>query len=164
MKPSISRDVHYVSYGTPGGEYPSVCRTAKVTEVDPNDPARVGLVVLNPTGFFFHPLSDGGSYHNEVDHVGGTWHWPERVDGATSDAAFVARLLDDRTRLVNMLDEAWRIIANAMNVSTFDAKEEVVLFEPVPGWNEVAKRFRDERYHPWIDELQRRSAAPGESR
>jgi hypothetical protein len=43
MKPSISRDVHYVSYGTPGGEFPSVCRAAKVTEVNPDNPTHVGL-------------------------------------------------------------------------------------------------------------------------
>ena len=33
MKPSVSRMVHYVSYGTPGGEYASACRAAVVTEV-----------------------------------------------------------------------------------------------------------------------------------
>lgn len=108
QNPSVSRDVHYVSYGTPGGEFPSVCRAAKVTEVDPADPARVGLVVLNPTGLFFHPLAAGGSKHHDgsgqpadpactAPHEGGphrycscgwteptlrggTWHWPERVD------------------------------------------------------------------------------------
>lgn len=50
-----------------------------------------------------------------------------------------------------MLEFAWAIIANAMNVSTFDAKEEVVVFEPVPGWNAAAARWRDEMYHPWLD-------------
>lgn len=29
----IGRIVHYVSYGTPGGEYTSECRAAVVTEV-----------------------------------------------------------------------------------------------------------------------------------
>lgn len=31
MTPSIGRIVHYVSYGTTGGEYPSVCRAAVIT-------------------------------------------------------------------------------------------------------------------------------------
>lgn len=109
MKPSISRDVHYVSYGTPGGEFPKACRAAKVTEVDPNDERRVGLMVMNPTGLFFHSLADGGSKYDaggetpgdpdcphqalhgrphrycscgwiEAGYSGGTWHWPERVE------------------------------------------------------------------------------------
>lgn len=73
-KPSVGRIVHYRAYGTPGGEYPSVCRAAVVTEVD--DPeahdSAVGLAVLNPTGVFFNqhvPHGDGP----------GQWHWPERV-------------------------------------------------------------------------------------
>lgn len=31
--PSVCRLVHYVSYGTPGGEYPPTCRAAVITEV-----------------------------------------------------------------------------------------------------------------------------------
>lgn len=114
QKPSIGRVVHYVSYGTPGGEYPSVCRAAIVTEVDLGVPKtlggeRVGLAVLNPSGMFFHSLAEGGcKYHdgsglpgdpdcpNAFGHgnpmrycacgwteptlLGGTWHWPERVE------------------------------------------------------------------------------------
>ena len=33
MKPSVGRIVHYVSYGTLGGEYGKECRAAVVTEV-----------------------------------------------------------------------------------------------------------------------------------
>src|ERR1039457_4289793 len=33
VKPSTGRIVHYVSYGTPGGEYSRECRAAVVTEV-----------------------------------------------------------------------------------------------------------------------------------
>lgn len=87
--PSVGRIVHYVSYGTPGGEYPKACRAATVTEVDPSDPARVGLCVQNPTGLFFHPLAAGGCRHEPGDlaegspvcaiAAGGTWHWPERT-------------------------------------------------------------------------------------
>lgn len=68
MTPSIGRIVHYRSYGTPGGEFPSVDRAAMVTEV--KDDETVSLCVMNPTGLFFNQnvrLGDGP----------GQWHWPE---------------------------------------------------------------------------------------
>ncbi len=75
-QPSIGRVVHYVSYGTPGGEYKSECRAAIVTATDPPpednpDQVFVSLAVLNPTGMFFN--------QDETDKTGGTWHWPERA-------------------------------------------------------------------------------------
>lgn len=84
MQPSIGRIVHYVSYGTPGGEFTSQCRAAVITEVDvlPDGelPAGtpyegVGLCVVNPTGLFFHRHVG----HDDLGHLAGTWHWPERV-------------------------------------------------------------------------------------
>lgn len=78
--PAVGRIVHYVSYGTPGGEYRSVCRAAIITEVGgltEEGEQLVSLAVLNPTGTFFNqdvvqgvPMPAGN---------GGTWHWPERV-------------------------------------------------------------------------------------
>ena len=50
-----------------------------------------------------------------------------------------------------MLEEAFGIIANAMNVSTFTTDGGLERFEPVPGWHEAAQRWRDERYHPWLE-------------
>lgn len=106
QRPSVGRIVHYVSYGTPGGEYTSECRAAIVTELtgDPAHPDQVGIAVLNPTGMFFNRATD---YHDgaetpgdpqcpakdthgdpfrycscgwaEASYKGGTWHWPERV-------------------------------------------------------------------------------------
>lgn len=85
MKPSIGRTVHYVSYGTPGGEYPSVCRAAIITAVDTYQHSEnssglhtghVSLAVLNPEGMFFNRAV----LHDEGEKRGGTWHWPERVD------------------------------------------------------------------------------------
>ncbi|MDQ2995715.1 MAG: hypothetical protein M3R61_01475 [Chloroflexota bacterium] len=82
--PSVGRIVHYVAYGTPGGEFPAgVHRAAIITEVyatpTPSNPdgvsTDVGLVVLNPTGQFFNR-------HIQLDSTGqtpGTWHWPEYV-------------------------------------------------------------------------------------
>ena len=74
QQPSVGRVVHYVSYGTPGGEYTSQCRAAIVTEVDTSD--TVGLAVLNPTGMFFNRTV---VHDEESKQRGGTWHWPERV-------------------------------------------------------------------------------------
>lgn len=102
QKPSVGRVVHYVSYGTPGGEYTSQCRAAIITEADTSD--TVGLSVLNPTGMFFdrtvtyHDGAETPGADNclsteqhgnpfrycacgwiEAVHRGGTWHWPEKV-------------------------------------------------------------------------------------
>lgn len=77
--PSVGRMVHYVSYGTPGGEYTSQCRAATITEVSHDGPDLhgpvVSLAVLNPTGMFFNQ----DVTQDEARHAGGTWHWPERV-------------------------------------------------------------------------------------
>ncbi|MEV6547988.1 hypothetical protein AB0M57_04670 [Streptomyces sp. NPDC051597] len=95
MKPTIGVIVHYVSYGTPGGEYGKECRAAVVTEVAPTRNPEgswvVGLAVLNPTGFFFNqrcvnheiPLPARGETELEevaANHPGGTWHWPEEEE------------------------------------------------------------------------------------
>jgi hypothetical protein len=74
MNPSIGRIVHYVSYGTPGGEYESTCRAAIITEVYEGSVA-AGLAVLNPTGIFLNR-----TVPFDPDHRGGTWHWPELVE------------------------------------------------------------------------------------
>lgn len=83
MKPSVGRIVHYVSYGTPGGEYPSVCRAAVVTAVDDYQESdgdqhigHLNLCVLNPEGMFFNK----SVLQDEDGKRGGTWHWPERVE------------------------------------------------------------------------------------
>lgn len=75
MLATVGKIVHYVSFGTPGGEYESTCRAAIVTEVDAEegDLGTMILCVLNPTGLFFNrvPFDPAGAP--------GTWHWPERV-------------------------------------------------------------------------------------
>lgn len=113
QKPSVGRMVHYVPHGTPvrpdGTQaYPStVCRSATITEVV-EESMTVGLVVTNPTGLFFYPISAGGCQYDdgaetagrpdcpdrerhsnpfrycacgwmEAAYKPGTWHWPERV-------------------------------------------------------------------------------------
>jgi hypothetical protein len=76
QKPSVGRIVHYVSYGTPGGEYTSQCRAAIVAEAGlvEGDDTMASLVVLNPDGLFFKTVRQ-----DEDGKAGGTWHWPERV-------------------------------------------------------------------------------------
>lgn len=117
MKPSVGRIVHYVSHGTPirgdGTQaYTKQCRAAVVSEVADDDSDVVGLVVLNPTGLFFHSIGDGGCTFDdggetpgdpncpdkaghgspfrycqcgwmEASYRGGSWHWPERVEEGT---------------------------------------------------------------------------------
>lgn len=93
-KPTVGAVVHYVSYGTPGGEYKSECRAAIITAVHPPTgmdlaqadiehwdyiPEIVDLAVLNPTGMFFNQRI----VQDEPNHRGGTWHWPEQVDHRT---------------------------------------------------------------------------------
>ncbi len=73
QQPSVGRMVHYVSYGTPGGEYASECRAAVITAVR-DDGDTVALCVMNPTGMFFNTGVRAGDAGK-----GGTWHWPERV-------------------------------------------------------------------------------------
>jgi hypothetical protein len=88
-RPTVGRIVHYVSYGTPGGEYGSECRAAVVTAAgrgleektwnmeatNGGDTAQeVDLCVLNPEGMFFNR----GVSQDEPTKRGGTWHWPER--------------------------------------------------------------------------------------
>lgn len=79
MRLGVGMVVHYVSYGTPGGEYQSQCRAAIVADLVGGTtditPARVSVVVLNPKGVFFDlnlPQSQDPS-----QRVGGTWHWPD---------------------------------------------------------------------------------------
>lgn len=105
MKPTVGRVVHYVSFGTPGGEFGQECRAAIVTETPHHDhPEVVNLCVLNPSGIFFHenspyyepsettgdPNCGEKEYHgnpfrycscgwSEKAPRGGSWHWPERV-------------------------------------------------------------------------------------
>ena len=75
ITPTVGRIVHYVAYGTPGGEYKSEHRAAIITAVDSQNNGIVSLCVLNPTGMFFNisVLQDQSGIH------GGTWHWPEKV-------------------------------------------------------------------------------------
>jgi hypothetical protein len=87
--------VHYVSYGTPGGEYPKACRAAIITSLgEPlpypthgdgiddlgiDDAQLADLCVLNPTGVFF-TLGCPQDERPAGERSGGTWHWPEGIE------------------------------------------------------------------------------------
>lgn len=77
--PTVGRMVYYKSYGTPGGEYPSVDRAAVITAV--HDDTMVSLCVLNPEGLYFnHRVTQG--------QAGGQWDWmPFQTDLAARLAA-----------------------------------------------------------------------------
>lgn len=76
--PTLNESVHYVSYGTPGGEYPKKCRAADVTEVLSAN--QVHLLTKNPTGFHF----DLGKRHAAPDPLqGGTWHYESECIGGS---------------------------------------------------------------------------------
>lgn len=73
QKPAVGRIVHYISYGTPNGEYKPEHRAAIITRVGKDDEAQeVALCILNPTGMFFNESVKKGDRE-------GQWHWPERT-------------------------------------------------------------------------------------
>ena len=83
QKPSVGRIVHYVSYGTPGGEFlpehraPIITAVREVEPIDGEDNAiiQVDLCIINPSGLFFNT----NIKQDEDTKKGGTWHFPERV-------------------------------------------------------------------------------------
>jgi hypothetical protein len=113
--PLVGSVVHYVSYGTPGGEYTQKCRAATVTEVgawrtietiDAGEGSRIlrqerdhlglSLEVHNPTGLFFNekvPYCPGeiSEVLTELcagqSYCGGSWHHVvvPEVTGGNSD-------------------------------------------------------------------------------
>jgi hypothetical protein len=108
MKPSVGRIVHYVSYGTPGGEYGKECRAAIVTQVNgpgADDLERVGAAVLNPSGMFFHedlPELDPAVH----GYKGGTWHWPEREPNSSPQVHVDADLSPAQAKQVTGMIQA----------------------------------------------------------
>lgn len=102
--PSVTRNVHYVAYGTPKGEYKPLHRAAVITEVyfgegselPPSNTViqldergvcmTVGLCVLNPTGQFFNrgvpfdPGKERCSCGEDLDHPVHTSAHPDSHD------------------------------------------------------------------------------------
>jgi hypothetical protein len=76
----VGRIVHYVAFGTPGGEYAAGAHRAAVITDLLDGGAGIGidsvsLCIVNPTGLHFRD----GVAQDEQEQRAGTWHWPERV-------------------------------------------------------------------------------------
>ncbi len=72
---TVGRNVHYVAYGTPGGEYEAGAhRAAIVAEVVNPETGECILMVINPTGIHFNKAK-----YNSGSGVPGTWHWIEKA-------------------------------------------------------------------------------------
>jgi hypothetical protein len=72
-KPTVCRAVHYVAFGSPGGEYPSGAhRAAVITAV--TDRGEVSLAVFHPAGLQFV----ANVPEDQAAQLLGSWHWPER--------------------------------------------------------------------------------------
>lgn len=80
----IGSIVHYVSYGTPGGEYQSECRAAIVTKVYGYAYLVVDIAVLNPTGLFFDQQKMHHDPSSTTESKGGTWHTLEECTGSSA--------------------------------------------------------------------------------
>ena len=71
---TVGRMVHYVAYGTPGGEYKAGAhRAAIVADVLDANLGKCTLMVANPTGIHFNTSSFSNG------HEPGTWHWIEKA-------------------------------------------------------------------------------------
>jgi hypothetical protein len=140
---AVGRVVHYVARGSADGMFAPVCRAALVSEVG-DDPARVGLAVLNPTGVFFQPLADGGvaldAGQTEAGggtwvrcagggrvYRGGTWHWPEHAASAEVRLPDDVQI-EDVARVCHAANQAWR---------------QAIGEKPSPRWDEMPQADRD---------------------
>lgn len=125
--PRIGERVHYRAYGTPAGEYKSVCRTAEVTVVGgwrtvtanapelPGatrsqvwDPSTLSLEVSNQSGLYFNDCprglpawSEGYDAPNVPSYEGGTWHPAHECDPTSEPLTAWSTL----TKLASALSE-----------------------------------------------------------
>lgn len=78
QSPSIGRIVHYMKYGTPGGEHPMEASPAIITKVS-DDNLTCHLFVMNPNGCYFNltPYSE--------EPKPGHWSWPKFAKPAKGD-------------------------------------------------------------------------------
>lgn len=73
MEPQIGSIVHYMSYGTPGGEFKPEVRPAIVVEV--KGEGVIAATVFQPQGFYFNKLRFA------EEPTPGHWNWPPAVEG-----------------------------------------------------------------------------------
>lgn len=87
-KPSVGRIVHYVSAGHSLGTYSSTCRAAIVTDIKSD--LTISVAVIAPKGTFYYEAID-----YDAGKAGGSWHWPEMVEGPTSSILPSTAVKDD---------------------------------------------------------------------
>ena len=73
MKPTVGRIVHYMRYGTPGGEHPTEVSPAVIVKVLDATTQECQLFVMNPNGLYFNPTP----YSETLKP--GHWSWPAKV-------------------------------------------------------------------------------------
>ena len=74
MKVQVGDVVHYVAYGTPGGEYKSGDhRAAIVADVLDAEQGKIVAFVINPRGVHFNE-----AVYDQAGTKPATWHWIER--------------------------------------------------------------------------------------
>lgn len=68
-KATIGRVVHYMKYGTPGGEHKAEPSPAIITKVINEETQECQLFVMNPNGVYFNPTPYAEEY------TPGHWSW-----------------------------------------------------------------------------------------
>lgn len=70
--PNIGELVHYVSKLAPNSEE-FTCRPAIVNQVPGVWENTISITAFTP----YETVINWSCYNNEIEHVQGTWHWPE---------------------------------------------------------------------------------------
>lgn len=73
LKASVGRVVHYMRFGSPGGEHKPEISPAVVVKVNDEESQECQLFVMNPNGVYFNPTP----FSEEPKP--GHWSWPPRV-------------------------------------------------------------------------------------
>lgn len=77
QRPSVGSIVHYVAFGTPGGEYqPGAARPAIITSVIDAEKGLITAAIFQVEGIFFRNAEKPLLYDEK--RAPGTWHWPPR--------------------------------------------------------------------------------------
>ena len=70
-KASIGRIVHYMRFGSPGGEHKAEPSPAVITKVENEETQECHLFVMNPNGCYFNKTP----FSKELKP--GHWSWPQ---------------------------------------------------------------------------------------
>lgn len=77
IQPTVGRMVHYMRYGSPGGEHKPEVSPAVITKVLDEATGKCSLFVMNPNGCYFNETEYSEEY------APGRWSWmPFQKQGA----------------------------------------------------------------------------------